>query len=122
MLVFPSDDREICTELGIQPLPKDYEAQAKLPPCATPSSHACTKKPQPAVSTLAEPVSTRATALSIARSVLVEHGFQDWTATVATGDYTGRMCANGLGFRDAEKNVLIIPSYRGIDPDPFGPH
>lgn len=56
--------------------------------------------------------------------VLSEHAFDHWTAEVATGDYEGRECANALWFQDAERKVLIIPTFRGdgIDPNPFGTH
>jgi hypothetical protein len=62
--------------------------------------------------------------LQIARRILAEYGFDDWSAEVHPGDYEGRECANAAAFDDKEKKILIIPTFRdeGIDPNPFGPH
>jgi hypothetical protein len=123
--VFPSDDRSICTRFGLQDLPDDYEREARR----------FVKMRDALVAEMyrvgtAGPATERNACLSeerslqIARRVLSDHGFDDWTAEVATGDYQGRECANAVGFEDAEKKVLVIPTFRtdGIDPDPFGPH
>lgn len=123
--VFPSSDESICTRFGLQDLPEGYGREARR----------FVKMRDALVAEMYEvatagPATERNACLSedqsldIARQVLSEHGFDDWTAEVATGDYEGRECANALWFQDAEKRVLIIPTFRdeGIDPNPFGPH
>jgi hypothetical protein len=123
ILVFPSDDEELCAHLALQDLPEDYEAAAKE--FANMRDDLVARLYDRAT---AGGISDREAcldednAVDIARSVLDDHGFSDWTVEVATGDYAGRECANSLGFEDAARRVLIIPSDPGIDPDPFGPH
>lgn len=123
--VFPTGDEDICTNLGLQDLPEGYRRAARR----------FVKMRDAVIDEMYEvatagPATQRNACLSeeqsleIARGVLAEHGFDDWSAEVATGDYEGRECANLAGFDDKEKKVLIIPSFRdeGIDPDPFGSH
>lgn len=121
--VFPSEDEDLCSDLGLQPLPDGYgkaarafvkmrddlirEMYAKATAGPATERDACLSEDQ---------------SLEIARQVLSDHGFNDWTAELATGDYEGRECANDLAFDDKTKKVLIIPSSRGIDHNPFGPH
>lgn len=127
VLVFPSDDDAICTDLGLQPLPDGYQREAKrfvamrdavvrelyqagtgdAVPGSVAEKHACLDE---------------ATAVAVVSSVLDEHGFHAWKVEVATGDYQDRNCMNALAFEDAEKTVLVIPSEPGIDPAPFAPH
>ncbi len=123
VLVLPSGDPRICAELGLQPLPDDYEAAAKR----------FVEMRDDMIDTLYREATSggvserdacldNQSALRVATSVLEEHGFSDWTAEVATGDYGGRHCANDVAFEDDDKKVLIIPTPPGIDPDPYGHH
>jgi len=121
--VFPTSDDDVCTRLGLQNLPEDYQQAARrfvrmrdaliaeMYEAATAGS-----------ATERDACLTQQRSLDVAERVLAEHDFDDWTAVVATGEYQGRECANDLGFDDKDKKVLIIPSGPGIDPDPFGPH
>jgi hypothetical protein len=123
--VFPTSDDEVCTRLGLQELPEGYREEAErfvkmrdaliaeMYEEATAGSaterNACLSEDQ---------------SLQIARRILAEYGFDDWSAEVHSGDYEGRECANAAAFDDKEKKILIIPTFRdeGIDPNPFGPH
>jgi hypothetical protein len=123
--VFPSDEENICVSLGYQDLPDGYLREAKR---FVAMRDAVVERMYEAAT--AGAATERSACLSeedaveIVRQVLSDHGFDDWTAEVATGDYEGRECANAAGFEDADKKVLIVPTFRdeGIDPNPFGPH
>lgn len=121
--VFPSEGGRACSDLGLHDLPDDYASASRrfiamrddfvdrLYKAATSGPH-----------TERDACLARATALRIARTTLKDHGITDWTAEIATGDYRGRTCFNLHDFDDAEKQLLIIPSDPGIDPNPYGPH
>lgn len=123
--VFPSDDSEICEGLGLQDLPDGYEREARRFVAMRDELVKEIYEAGTAGSTSARDAClSEEESLNIARRVLAEHRFDDWTAEVATGDYEGRECANFIGFEDREKKVLIIPSFKGdgVDPNPDGPH
>jgi hypothetical protein len=119
--VLPSAEEGICTKLGFQDLPEDYVREAKRFDAVVEEMYK--------VAT-AGPATERNACLSIdqsldiARTILAEHNFDEWTADLYPGDYEGRECANVVAFDDQAKKVLIIRTFRdeGIDPNPFGGH
>jgi hypothetical protein len=123
VLVFPADGASLCSRLDLQALPKGY-AKAAQRFVAMRDDLVRRLFMQATAGGVSERSACldQETALRIANSVLREHEFSDWRAEVASGDYSGRTCANDVGFEDKDKKVLIIPSYRGIDPNPFGSH
>jgi hypothetical protein len=122
--VFPTDEDDVCTRLGLQPLPDGYSKAARSFAKMRDDMHRQLYK----AGTHGGADETAAcldedTSLDIATSVLEKHGFDDWTTEIAhwtteiaQGDYGERRCMNEVGFEDADKTVLIIPSEPGIIP------
>lgn len=117
ILVFPSDDATLCSRLGLQELPGDYEEQAKrFAAMRDDVWRELYRTGRQGGVAEAEICLDGATALGIVSSVLDEHGLDDWSAAVREGDYRDRTCMNEVAFEDAEKRVWIIPVERGMIP------
>lgn len=95
--VFPSDDPELCARLGLEPLPAGYPAAAQ-------------KFASMRDDLIGQFVEARCVSESrgeqIARSVLDQHGFSDWTIRVDISQ-PHQLCAE-LSFATAEKTVHLV--------------
>lgn len=120
--VFPSSDGSICTQFGLQDLPKGYEREAKrFIAMRDDVVRRLYERATAGPATDRDACLDQGVAIRIAREVLVEHGFEDWSVEPYPG-VEAKPCANFVSFDDQTKKVLITPSEPGIDPDPFGPH
>lgn len=121
--VFPSKDESICTRLGLQALPEGYEREAKrFTAMRDELIRRMYETATAGPATDQDACLTQQQSLEVARAVLSDYEFNEWSAEIHPGDYEGRACANNVAFDDRAKKVLVIPSDQGIDPDPFGPH
>ncbi|HVF52353.1 MAG TPA: hypothetical protein VNC78_01975 [Actinomycetota bacterium] len=115
--VFPTGDNEVCTHLGLQPLPEGYRDAARRFAKMRDDVYRQLYNAGTAGGVDEKDVCLdEGTSLQTVTSVLEKHRFDDWTAEIAQGDYRDRTCMNVVAFDDKVKTVLIIPAEPGMIP------
>jgi hypothetical protein len=110
--VFPSEGSDVCSTLGLAPLPASYAAQAKrfarlrdtvVNRLGTPASGSSKRGPQ---------CVREADAVAFVRRTLDDQGYGDWRVQIAGGTFTAaRPCAEP-SFDSGSKVVLLLPASR----------
>lgn len=108
--VFPSEDAGTCAQLGLAPLPDDYEAAAARFDELRDDLTAALSTASADADGCLSPTEAR----KLAKDALSRYGFEDWTV-VDGGGLNGsgfdrdRPCANSVAFDGTERTVVLVP-------------